>query len=61
MKDEKTTLVRIDASIYSRLQEFLKGKVPFKSASSYIGELIVKSLNSESQISPEEKKEDLNL
>jgi len=55
---EKTTLVRIETSIYTRLQNFLKGKVPFKSASSYIGELIVKALNSESQISPEEKEED---
>lgn len=55
---EKTTLVRIETSIYTRLQNFLKGKVPFKSASSYIGELIVKALNSESQIAPEEKEED---
>ncbi len=58
MPDEKTTLVRIETSIYTRLQNFLKGKVPFKSASSYIGELIVKALNSEPQIAPEEKEED---
>ncbi len=58
MPEEKTTLVRIETSIYTRLQNFLKGKVPFKSASSYIGELIVKALNSEPQIAPEEKEED---
>ena len=58
MVEEKTTLVRIETSIYKRLQEYLKGKVPFKSASSYIGELIIKSLNSDAQISPGEKEED---
>ena len=49
---------RIDASIYSSLQEFLKGKVPFKSASSYIGELVLNALESESQISTGEKKDE---
>tara|TARA_R100000656_G_scaffold22497_1_gene20001 strand:+ start:186 stop:383 length:198 start_codon:yes stop_codon:yes gene_type:complete len=55
---QKTTLVRIDSSIYTNLQDFLRGIVPFKSASSYIGELIVKDLNLESQNSADEYKED---
>ena len=46
---EKTTLVRIDTSIYLRLQEYLKGKVPFKSASSFIGELVENALISDAQ------------
>ena len=46
---EKTTLVRIDTSIYLRLQEYLKGKVPFKSASSFIGELVENALISHAQ------------
>lgn len=56
MKD-KTSLVRIETSIYTRLQEFLSGKTPFKSASSYIGELVVKALNSESQINADKKEQ----
>ena len=57
MIEEKTTLVRIDSSIYKRLQEYLKGKVPFKSASSFIGELVLNALKTDAQISPGEKKE----
>ena len=53
---EKTTLVRIDSSIYLRLQEYLKGKVPFKSASSFIGELVVNALNSDAQDRHSDKK-----
>ena len=55
---QKTTLVRIDTTIYLRLQEHLKGKVPFKSASSYIGELVVNALNSDAQISTGETKDE---
>jgi len=32
-----------------RLQEYLKGKVPFKSASSFIGELVENALISDAQ------------
>lgn len=46
---EKTTLVRIDTTIYLRLQDFLKDKVPFKSASSFIGELVVNALDLDAQ------------
>ena len=55
----KTTVVRIDSSIHSQLMEHLKGKVPFKSASSFVGELILDALKTESQINAETKEEDL--
>jgi len=55
---EKTTLVRIDTSIYLRLQEYLKGKVPFKSASSFIGELVENALNSHAQDRHSDKEDD---
>ena len=55
---EKTTLVRIETSIYLLLKEHLKGRVPFKSASSFIGELILNALKTESQISTGEKKDE---
>ena len=58
MIEEKTTLVRIETSIYKRLQEYLKGKVPFKSASSFIGELVLNALKSDPQISTGEKKDE---
>ena len=61
MVEEKTTLVRIETSIYKRLQEYLKGKVPFKSASSFIGELVLKALKTDVQISPGEKKEEQDV
>ena len=55
---EKTVQVRIETSIYLLLKEHLKGRVPFKSASSFIGELILNALKTESQISTGEKKDE---
>ena len=55
---EKTVQVRIETSIYLLLKEHLKGKVPFKSASSFIGELVLKALKSDAQISTGEKKDE---
>ena len=59
MTEQKTTLVRINLTIYNRLQSHLKGKVPFKSASSFVGELILDALKTESQINAETKEEAL--
>ena len=55
---EKTVQVRIETSIYLLLKEHLKGRVPFKSASSFIGELILNALKSDAQISTGEKKDE---
>ena len=55
---EKTVQVRIETSIYLLLKEHLKGRVPFKSASSFIGELILNALKTDAQISTGEKKDE---
>ena len=53
---EKTVQVRIETSIYLLLKEHLKGRVPFKSASSFIGELILNALKSDAQNRHSDKK-----
>tara|TARA_R100000781_G_scaffold112980_1_gene80750 strand:+ start:241 stop:423 length:183 start_codon:yes stop_codon:yes gene_type:complete len=55
---EKTVQIRIETSIYLLLKEHLKGKVPFKSASSFIGELILNALKTDVQISTGEKEDE---